>query len=797
MKKIIGLLYLCLISFVVFMGCAQSPDIPTANPTSTTTTTTTATTTGGSTTTGGGSTTTGGTTTPAAATLKFDFSNAKALASLEKRTTGRAAADGDTLGDFVKILADGTFEDVIKLGARDNLSEISAIYKSPEADSKDVYVLFKTQSTLYDSNNKMITLGRLICVHGDGSIADILKKTDETQTTSYPSYLSLKDNTVTFDSKGNVYFITYDYSTGEVIYQFNVKTNVLTQLVAGVQGTNYSKIQIDKDGQWIFASGNRSSSSTSYFLRAIPISNPNSFVNLYYSSSFGSSVDTNKWTYDDISATLFFIVQDGNNTGLFKATKAGGFANKTFIKGATSTGLENCIPEDLFEYFNSNYETYNWNSSCKTNNEFDANKLITNLLSTTYGLNRNITLSEVDIRFDKYASQTGALKTLAILTAGKKNEEAIQALDTPIGKAAWFAALIMPNNYFAYSSENLGYAHNFLADILYVKNTNILLETSDASYFPKTNGYYNNNGYFSFLSSSGFSSPKNICFEMKKTPTEFLNYLYSFCNVEGQKEFKLTAFQNDSKYSALYSTLKNEAAIQWIAADPEKITLLNEAMGDIVKFRSQYVANPSAYVTTALPYQFNSFIAKTCYISGTDTKAMTWNREESFSISYNSYSSAGKLFTSNDGVYYEYTNLNNSMSSSTTNSPFYYLVQISDAQGNETEVLKRVQLPAGKVVKSLNNQNKIFMQYSLMSNGAELGYHHIYSVDLTSGETKNHFDNVPNRNSLEVISFSTAGEKLYYSAVRGTSVENGIVNIITNEYNPLETQRKMVAVYAL
>ena len=137
------------------------------------------------------------------------------------------------------------------------------------------------------------------------------------------------------------------------------------------------------------------------------------------------------------------------------------------------------------------------------------------------------------------------------------------------------------------------------------------------------------------------------------------------------------------------------------------------------------------------------------------------------------------------------------MSSSTTDSPFYYLVQISDAQGNETEVLKRIQLPAGKVVKSLNNQNKIFMQYSLMSNGAELGYHHIYSVDLTTGETKNHFDNVPNRNALEVISFSTAGEKLYYSAVRGTSVENGIVNIITNEYNPLETQRKMVAVYAL
>ena len=66
---------------------------------------------------------------------------------------------------------------------------------------------------------------------------------------------------------------------------------------------------------------------------------------------------------------------------------------------------------------------------------------------------------------------------------------------------------------------------------------------------------------------------------------------------------------------------------------------------------------------------------------------------------------------------------------------------------------------------------------------------------METGEVTNCFDNVPNRNSLEVVSFNTAGDLLYYSAVRGTAVENGIVNIVTNEYNPLTIQRKMVAVY--
>lgn len=795
MKKLLRFLTFSLLSGVFFIACnndSTPPILPIIPPVNTTPESTPTETT---------PTGTPEETTPAnsgiSAAIQFDFSNAKALAKLEANQNGaRAAESSNELGNFIKILDDGTMANAITVKDGCTLSELSAVYKSSDSNSKDVFLVFKNNSYLgWDtSHNKQITMGRLICVHEDGSIADILK--------TEANYLNLREESITFDSTGNLYFIIYTVETGDVIYQFNPNTNSLTQLVAGVKNTNYSKIQIDNNSQWIFASGNRMQPSV-YFLRAIPINNPNSFVNVHYSSDMNGN--TIKWTYDDNSSKLYYMVKDGNNDGLFIATKAGGFADKTFIKNATSTGLENFVPEDIFVGFNSTWSNFKWDTSYKTNGEFDASKLVAFILSR-----KNLSSSEVDIKFDKYSTETGEMKTLALLTAGKKNEEAFQALDNRIGKAALFETMRKINS--SCSSDNEGYQYNFLANILYVKNTDTLLEASNNTYFTKVNENYTVPDIIWIVHDNGLSGNKSFCVDLKKTNNDFLNYLYGFCNVEGQKEFRLTAFQNDAKYSALYSTLKNEEALQWITADTERVTLFNEAMGDVVYIKKQYDWYKNQYQSTDQDWiaywknseknkltQFLAFIGKTCYIANTNTKAMTWNREENFSISYSSMYNFnnGKLLSSNNGVYYEYTNLNNTNSMTTTESPYYYLVQIADSTGKQTEVITKIQLPAGKVVQSLNTKEKIFMKYSLMSNGSELGYHHIYSVDLSSGATKNHFDNVPNRNGLEVISFSTAGDKLYYSAVRGTSVENGIVNIETNEYNPLETQRKMVAVYAL
>lgn len=805
MKKLFGISLICFILCVNYISCTNDSTL--SDSSSGTSSSAPAGTSNGVPG-GGAGNESGGTPTPApttepANTRVFDFTNAKALAKLERVQTNtsagsRAASGSNELGEFVKILEDGTMQNAVTVTAG-NISEVKAIYKSPEANSKDIYILFQSNSYFYDSNNKSVQLGRFICVHEDGSIADILKI--QAENNSYSSYLSINDDSVTFDSIGKVYFIA-----GSSIYQFNSKTNTITKMVAEVQGTSYSKIQIDKTGQWLFAYGSRYSPSSSYFLRAIPIENPNSPINVFYSST--NSIFTNKWVYDDNTETIYYIAQDGNNSGLFKATKAGGFANKTFIRSKTITGMEEFVPEDLFGSFRG-YNNYSWYSSYITNGLFDANKVVAAILAVY-----NLSADNVDIRFDKYASESGALKVLALLTQGKKNAAAISALNNTLGMAALYS--LSSNSYFAGSSSPQQlystYLHNFLEDILYVKNTDTLLN------YPLVtmNGRYLSNNVMSFVMCNSYNN-KYYCYEFKKTIPNVLEYFFSFCNVEGDKEFRLTAFQNDENYSALYSTLKNEEALQWIASDFDRLSLFNEAMGDLEKIQNYYTTyssnvgishNYNSFLDYCIKYngyngeervaldKFLSFIAKTCYLTGTDTKAMIWNKEELFSVTYSPYS-GDKLFSSDKGLFYEYSNITNN-SSTTTDSPYYYLVQIAKPTGENTqELIKKITLPSGRVVKSQNSQDKIFMQYSLMQNGSELGYHHIYSVDLETGSVKNHFDNVPNRNGLEVISFSMAGDKLYYSAVRGATVENGIVNINTNEYNPLETQRKMVAVYAL
>ena len=107
-----------------------------------------------------------------------------------------------------------------------------------------------------------------------------------------------------------------------------------------------------------------------------------------------------------------------------------------------------------------------------------------------------------------------------------------------------------------------------------------------------------------------------------------------------------------------------------------------------------------------------------------------------------------------------------------------------------------VNLPAGKVSQTIENDGALYMKYSLLdSNGGESGFHQIYKVNFADGAYVNMFKNVPNNERLEVVSYSVGADRLYYSAVRGTSVENGVVSTVTNEYNPLEITKKLSAIY--
>ncbi len=781
--------------------------------------------------------------------VTFNISGAQALAKLESEKT-RAAASS-RLGDLVKIMSDGSMEDAVFVEENCELSDIVSIYKSPLEDSDEVFLVMDGESKIgyeevekeYDGGGTYkektnIKIGQLIGLLEDGSINDILKKEDATDPEN--SHMFIKTDSVTFDKAGNLYFISS--GIGNMIYQYNPKTAKLTQMVAAVENTTYERMQIDDEGQWIFVSGYRSSTS---FLRAIPISNPNSPINIYYSS--GNTIESEKWAYDNKNGIMYFIVYNGQQSGLFTAAKADGFNNPTWH--ALNVGQN--FDVNLFETFYGVEDTLYWHGNYKTNGVFDSAKIVQYLIQSAQwffdrktGEQLRITKDDVDIRFDKYASTTGKLKALAVLTAGKKNEEAFEALNNHVGLSAFhnFDGDAFSRQWFAYDSSEEGYKHNFLADILYVKDTDTLLVDDDKVYFEyldyvydengdlvtdgssiqyqlvsvkgsdivrqKSNGLYKDNRcemfvacdrahyvstMYSFATRFYEQNTSSSYYKSNLNATAILDELFGYCNVDGVKEFRLTTFQNDEKYGALYSTLKNEEAIKWIASDPERLNLF----GQLFDMDYSYNTEIQAYDTICVYYPaFMYFISQTCFIAGTDEKAVTWNwkqnKEISEVINYD-YSRSGppygKLSATDTGVYYEYYN-------TTGDDPFYFIVQVADADGKFVELVNKLPLPSGKVVKSEKNKDRILLQYSMTNeNGAELGYHHIYSVEMSNGVVTNCFDNVPNRNNLEVITFNSAGNLLYYSAVRGTLVENGIVNLVTNEYTALDLQRKMVAVY--
>lgn len=236
------------------------------------------------------------------------------------------------------------------------LSKMSAVYKSPV--SEDVFVVFEDFSQLgWDGTEKPTTIGSLICVHADGTVADILKVRDSWNL--YTNYM--RDPTqITFDALGNLYFIACDYydsngnyinNAGQVIYKFEPSSDTLTTMVAEVDGTRYEKLQITNDGAWILVQGTRNNFST-YFLRAIPASNPNNFVNIFYSST--NSIQSDKWIYDDNSGLLCYVATDGNGQGLYTVSKRGGFSDKQF-RGYNIGGS----PYDWFkDFYDGNINAY-------------------------------------------------------------------------------------------------------------------------------------------------------------------------------------------------------------------------------------------------------------------------------------------------------------------------------------------------------------------------------------------------------------------------------------------------------
>lgn len=756
--------------------------------------------------------------------LKFDFSNAKAIAAVDKDSLSRAAysinaraVEDSSVDDspLLKILEDGSFESAITLAENANLATIKAIYKSPLEDSNDIFVVFEGQSWFYDtkvtvdedgneinSQTEYKTLGQLICIHEDNTIADILKISDSSDPYNN-SYQNLDtDKGIMFDNSGNLYYMARTWnSSGEisVVYRFEPETNEITQLTSAVSGTDYSSFKISADGQIIFVQGTRWSSTTNTtFLRAIPVQNPNNFSNIYYSSS-GSSLYS--WVYDENNGIMYYVTEKG----LYKSKRSGDSFTDAELMGEYTACYLNY---DSYFYGGGKYVA-NWTRGELSYTDYNGNgwksvkiKIVDendNLIpenAVEYIVGENtydsvyidgygrVSLSyieDVDIRFDVFKDIEG-YEEIYEATKGLKNAEAIKALDTFKLRNLLYDAF--QNGYYSYSKNYVstynGYKHNFLADILYVKGTDILLCNSDelvkdstikgTEYFNKDGDYYCSNGYevvARMLSSNwehGFTSVKDSYLKSDGSidSAKILKDAFSKCYTHGEKQFRLDCFKNDDKYGMLYSELTDEEALDWLASDDERLFWFGNAL----------------YSSSSYP--FSDFF----YIKGTDEPAYKPIAQSA------SYWSIGNYTINEDGsLWGRYAN-------TTASENYFYFVQITDYDGCLINEFTEVDLPEGKVSQTIEDNGSLYMKYALLnSNGEETGYHQIYKVDLSDSSYKNLFDNVPNRERLEVVSFSVGADRLYYSAVRGTAVENGVVKISTNEYNPLEITKKLSAIY--
>lgn len=323
MKKILSIILSLSISIVLFMSCSNDsaspvlPIIPPVSPTSST------------------------------APVTFDFSNAKAIAHMGE-SSSRSAADSE---EYVKILTDGTFEAAIKLTGTGSLAKVVGIYPS-KTNSGDVFVAFQENSNLYSGFTPQ-SIGQLICVHSDGTFDDILKIGNNVN--YWANYLRMDTKSITFDKNGNAYFFAkierdsngnWINNAGQQIYQYKPAEKQLNKLVAAVEGTTYEKMQISGDNALIFAQGYRNINATiTYFLRAIPISDPGNFNNIYYGENYINPRYSN-WTYDDNTGKMYFIGRIGNEPGLYSYSR-----NANFNDGTLKCASLSDIISNYFERF--------------------------------------------------------------------------------------------------------------------------------------------------------------------------------------------------------------------------------------------------------------------------------------------------------------------------------------------------------------------------------------------------------------------------------------------------------------
>ena len=742
--------------------------------------------------------------------VSFNISDLTSLAIADETTATRSAARSTVSeGMLVKLLEDCTVENFINVPEGVTLAPVSFVTQSPASKSKEIYIVFEyaTSVPIYETVTdewgnsweqfvRDDRIGRLLCVYEDGSYVDVLATEDGSWKDL--SNNGNQDSPIKFDGQGNMYYQVWESAGNSslgMIYKYDPKKRQSSQLVGQVPNTHYDQFYVSKDGLWLFVKANRwdGNGSSTYYLRAIPTTDPSNFVDLYYD-------DTNygwlqSWIYNENSKDVYYIKDGGfykfpcvdgtykksdrkliggydynnvNNTQslgiwwntLLEEKWSGAVTNSTYTINGRSDNQKNDLN-------GSDYSTRYYYFISKETEEIDYKEIVDYYfaLLLNYVKDKNIwdeeTYSwkyknyrnEYEICFDEFENVEGFEK----LATETKDKDGNSLVDEELFKAivekdllGLLYELIHSERYTTKTTWNT-YKNNFFADVLYQKESKEKINTElfnkdetgfsyywewELADFIKVDNEWQEGEYF-------YTWKVELLDETtgKVDAQKVLDTLAACCGKD-TIDFSLAYFKDLENYENLYTEAKNEEAIAFLDSK-EKLKLLNDV----------------------ICYDSVAFLRNTCFIPETENSA------------YEGYNS------------------------STNNIDFYSLENfvivdkslyaIDKRQGKIVQLVDSNANPVCRIVETNSNEtlkvssayvydNDFYIKNSVLDSlGESSGKQYILRFDTTALTMDNMFENIPNNKTYEVVSYTVGGEHLYCCLVKGLELSTWKINTTT------------------
>lgn len=743
--------------------------------------------------------------------VSFNISDLTSLAIADETTATRSAARSTVSeGMLVKLLEDGTVENFINVPEGVTLAPVSFVTQSPASNSKEIYIVFEyaTSVPIYetvtnergDSWEQFVRndrIGQLLCVYEDGSFVDVLATEDG----SWKDLCNKgnQDSPIKFDGQGNMYYQVWESagnSSTSMIYKFDPKKKESKQLTPQVPNVSYDQFYVSTDGNWIFAKANRWNSSGSHanYLRAIPVSDANNPVNLFYDST--GSKWLNQWVYDEVSKNVYYTIDGGlyripykngtynqeskelilgenNNNNNYNVS----FGWDTFLKNsdgyyeyhvngkASACDLESSESYDYKDYYfidpadkiTVKYDEIVKYLYAKANENFKSGR--TEYYDEALGWVYEYfdASKEYEIRFDEFANVPGFEK-LATETKGLSDVELVKALvEKDLLKLLYDLSSSERYNQNIYND----YDNNFFADVLYNKETG---EKINKELFYTTDiGCFKTSAYFTGWITSEYIDwqyvwKSDFLKEDGTVDAEKVLAKFAECCRKDAIDFSLDFFE-DCEYEnlkVLYTTEKNEAAIEFL---------------DTKEMRKLFVEAICKYGWDFLTY--------TCFIPDTEIPAYSSNNgNNDYSINYWSLEN---LTLVGQTLYASDRNNNGK------------LVMLIDENANPVGKFLDIDYESElKVASTLVHDGVFYFQNAIVNaSGEEVGAHKILRLDPTASSIEDMFYNMPNNTTFEVVSYTVGGQNLYCCLTKGTEIQTVKIDVTTKQYTQLASGTKL------